>query len=346
MTIDERIKAFVNLGKALREKESKDQLLVDLGELVQRIHIQNPWFTEENVKNAIAAISDQLKEEALVEWLSIYIHSLKQEHGPQKVAVIMAGNIPMVGFHDMLCVLISGNSFLGKLSSDDKLLLPHIAKILIHIEPRFKELIEFTDGQIKGMDAVIATGNNNSASHFEFYFGKYPNIIRRNRNSVAVLAGTETKEELTALGKDIFQYFGLGCRNVSKLFVPEGHDMASFFESIYDHKEVVNNNKYGNNYDYNKTVYLMSSIPGLLDNNFLLLKPDTSYSSPIGVLFYETYTDLKELNKKLKADRDQIQCVVSSSSLIEGSIPFGQAQCPGLGDYADGVDTMKFLLEI
>lgn len=346
MTINERITAFIKLGNALREGDRKDPLLADLDELVMRIHIQNPWFSPENVKNAIAAIAESLKEEQIVEWLSVYIHKLKEERPSKKTAVIMAGNIPMVGFQDMLCVLISGNSFLGKLSSEDKLLLPMIAKILKNIEPRFADKIEFTEGKISGMDAVIATGSNNTSRYFEYYFGKYPHIIRKNRNSVAVLTGSETKEQLKALGNDIFLYFGLGCRNVSKLYVPEGYDMATFFEAIYDFNPVVNNNKYGNNYDYNKTVYLMSNTTGLLDNNFLLLKPDVGYASPIGVLFYETYADIGKLNERLRSDKEQIQCIVSNSTEINGAIAFGQAQCPGLNDYADGVDTMKFLLDL
>jgi len=244
----------------------------------------------------------------------------------------------------MLCVLLSGNKFLGKLSSEDKLLLPFLAKILVDIEPGFAEFIDFTDGQLKGMDAVIATGSNNSARYFEHYFGKYPHIIRKNRNSVAVLNGREKKQELAELGKDVFRYFGLGCRNVSKLFVPRNYNFNDFYEAIFEQKEIVNNNKYANNYDYNKTVYLMSNDPGLLDNNFLLLKQDQRYSSPIGVLFYEFYDQITELNARLEKDKDQIQCIVSNDPQVADAIPLGTAQCPGLSDYADGVDTMSFLV--
>ncbi|MFL5763117.1 MAG: acyl-CoA reductase [Bacteroidia bacterium] len=349
MTIDARIKPFIQLGTFLRdfikgtkENELQQKFGDDLAELIARIHIQNPWFTEENVKNALAAIGGSLKEEQFVEWISVYIRELSRQ-APKRVAVIMAGNIPMVGFHDMLCVLLSGNKFVGKLSSDDKLLLPFITKILIDIEPRYAGYIEFTDGQIRDMDAVIATGSNNSARYFDHYFGKYPNIIRRNRNSVAVLNGKEEKEELAALGNDVFQYFGLGCRNVSKLFVPKGYSFNDFFESIYDRSEIVNNNKYANNYDYNKTVYLMSGDQSLLDNNFLLLKHDNSYASPIGTLFYEYYNSIAELNSKLEKEKEQIQCIVSNDPGVKNAIPLGTAQCPGLSDYADGVDTMKFL---
>jgi hypothetical protein len=334
-----------DFGKGKAKGELQEQFGADLQELAKRVHIQNPWFTESNVLNALEAIGQSLKEEEFVEWVSAYINKLNVEN-PKRVAVIMAGNVPMVGFHDMLCVLLSGNKFTGKLSSEDKLLLPFIAKILIHIEPQYAGLIEFTDGQLKDMDAVIATGSNNSARYFEHYFGKYPHIIRKNRNSVAVLNGEEEKEELAALGNDVFRYFGLGCRNVSKLFVPEGYDFNNFYEAIYDQKEIINNNKYANNYDYNKTVYLMSGDSSLLDNNFLLLKKDDSYSSPIGVLFYEFYKNAAELNKKLAADHEQIQCIVSSAPEIGNAIPLGAAQCPKLSDYADGVDTMKFLASL
>ncbi|MDP1744905.1 MAG: acyl-CoA reductase [Bacteroidota bacterium] len=353
MTLDNRIKAFVTLGDFLKqfseqgEKQADNSLnnvfYNDFNELIQSVHYNNGWFTEDNVRNAIGAIASSLNEELLVGWLSRYIKSLSDRKTPKNVAVIMAGNIPMVGFHDMLCVLLSGNKFTGKLSSDDKLLLPYVAKILIAIEPKFGNYIEFTEGQLKNIDAVIATGSNNTARYFEYYFGKYPHIIRKNRNSVAVISGKESKEDLKLLGKDIFQYFGLGCRNVSKLFVPKGYKFDTFYESIFDFQYVVNNNKYGNNYDYNRTVYLMGNNESLLDNNFLLLKEDPSYSSPIGVLFYEFYDEIATLNQRLQNEKEQIQCIVSTSYEIDHVVPFGEGQCPKLDDYADGVDTMEFL---
>lgn len=355
MTLDNRVKAFVTLGNFLKqfsgqgEKQADNSLnnlfYNDFNELIQSVHYNNGWFTEDNVRNAIAAIASSLNQDLLISWLSKYRKTISATPQAKNVAVIMAGNIPMVGFHDMLCVLLSGNKFTGKLSSDDKLLLPYIAKILIAIEPKFANYIEFTEGQLKNIDAVIATGSNNSARYFEYYFGKYPHIIRKNRNSVAVLSGMESKEDLKLLGKDIFQYFGLGCRNVSKLFVPRGYKFDTLYESIFDFQYVVNNNKYGNNYDYNRTVYLMGNNESLLDNNFLLLKEDSSYSSPIGVLFYEFYDDIHILNQQLQNEKDQIQCIVSTISEINSVIPFGEGQCPKLDDYADGVDTMEFLGE-
>jgi hypothetical protein len=355
MDIQRRIDAFARLGLFLEQFSTSNErkkmnpeeqkFAEDLESLVSEVHIYNPWFTENNVRSALAAIASSLKKESLEEWMSRYILSM-QEKKQSAVAVIMAGNIPMVGFHDMLCVLLSGNKFIGKLSSEDKLLLPFIAKVLIAIEPGFAEWIVFTEGQLKGIDAVIATGSNNSSRYFEYYFGKYPHIIRKNRNSAAVLTGTESIAELRLLGEDVFTYFGLGCRNVSKLFVPEGYDFDAFYKAMLLFKEVANNNKYANNYEYNRTVYLMSSDPTLLDNNFLLLKEDASYSSPVGVLYYEKYSDPGMLNERLKADREQIQCIVSGSNLIEGALTFGTAQHPGLADYADGMDTMEFLISL
>lgn len=355
MKTDDRIRAFVQLGSFLRQfsnggkKEEQhplnEQFYSDFSALVSTVHIYNPWFTEQNVRQAAGAIGESLREDKLVEWLSHYITRLDNST-PVRVAVIMAGNIPMVGFHDMMCVLLSGNSFLGKLSSDDKLLLPFVSKLLIAAAPEFAGRIAFTEERMTDFQAVIATGSNNSARYFDYYFGKYPHIIRKNRNSVCVLTGNENPEQLRLLGEDVFQYFGLGCRNVSKLFVPEGYDFDRFYEAMMGFAEVVMNNKYANNYEYNRTVLLMSSDPTLLDNNFLLLKYDEGYSSPVGVLYFEYYDDINALNRRLKEEQEQIQCIVSASAEIEGAIPFGTAQCPALGDYADGVDTMEFLIKL
>jgi hypothetical protein len=355
MTIDNRIKAFARMGSFLKQfspdENEKAEDVLNLKffdaffQLIQSAHIYNPWFTEFNVRSAVSAISKSLDENELKKWVAAY-PDLDKNKKSKSVAVIMAGNIPLVGFNDMLCVLMSGNKFIGKLSSDDKLLLPFIAKTLIEIEPQFSGLIEFTEDKLKNTDAVIATGSNNSARYFEYYFGKYPNVIRKNRNSVAVLSGKENVNELRLLGKDIFQYFGLGCRNVSKLFVPKGYDFETFYNAMIDFSDITSHNKYMNNYEYNRTVYLMGSDPSLLDNNFLLLKEDAGYSSPVGVLYYEFYEDVHVLNEKLSADNELIQCVVSNDQKVSKSISFGMAQSPGLMDYADGVDTIRFLINL
>jgi Acyl-CoA reductase (LuxC) len=260
--------------------------------------------------------------------------------GVKTIAVITAGNIPLVGFHDFLSVLISGQNVLVKQSSSDKSFLPLIRDYLIAINPEFNNRIRFSEEKLKGFDAVIATGSNNTARYFEYYFANYPNIIRRNRNSVAVLKGDETKEELYQLGKDIFQYFGLGCRSVSKLMVPRGYNFDLFFEAVFPYHTLIEIKKYENNYTYNKAVYLMSEFK-LLDNGFLMLKEDAAYSSPIASLFYEYYDSTEALEIKLSDNTESIQCVIGKGN--EGYIPFGKSQCPELYDYADGVDTLGFL---
>ncbi len=250
----------------------------------------------------------------------------------------MAGNIPLVGFHDFLSVLISGHKVLVKQSSNDKQLLPVIAGFLMNIAPEFENRIRFTEERLTDFDAVIATGSNNTAGYFEYYFKGKPNIIRKNRNSVAILTGKESKEELEALGEDVFRYFGLGCRNVSKLYVPKEYDFESFFKAMYPWHTLLNSAKYANNYDYNKAVYLMSEFK-LLENGFLILKEDESFGSPIATLFYEEYEDKKELQEKLEQNKENLQCVVGTKADVD----FGQTQHPKLWDYADGVDTLKFL---
>jgi hypothetical protein len=248
----------------------------------------------------------------------------------------------LVGFHDFLSVLITGNNVLVKTSSNDQHLLPFLAKYIIAIDSELANNITFVVGKLENFDAVIATGSNNTARYFEYYFKDKPSIIRKSRNSIAVLTGKETKEQLTALGEDIFRYFGLGCRNVSKLFVPKGYVFDAFFEAIFEYQDVIHYEKYANNYDYNKAVFLMSNFK-LLDNGFLTIKEDQSHASPISSVFYEFYEDINELKTRLQSENEQIQCIVSDN-LIEGSIDFGQTQKPKLWNYADNIDTISFLL--
>lgn len=259
------------------------------------------------------------------------------------MALIMAGNIPLVGFHDFLCVLLTGNSVLIKVSSNDDVLLPFITKYLGHVCPGISDNILFTEAKLDDFDAVIATGSNNTSRYFEHYFGHKPNIIRKNRNSIAILTGNENKTQLKALGEDVFRYYGLGCRSVSKLFVPIGYKFDEFFEAIFEYSPIINQIKYANNYDYNKAVYLMSEFK-ILENGFLMLKEDESYSSPIATLFYEHYESLNELKERLKVDQGKIQCIVAKD-VFDDEIKFGQTQTPSLSDYADGVDTVEFLLK-
>ena len=336
--------AFVKLGNFLGDfcnaADPENEWHTSFNEVISMAKHHNGWFTEENIHFALKGWSELLTEQKLSAWLSNYN---LEENKTKTVALVMAGNIPLVGFHDFLSVLITGNKFLGKLASTDKALLPLLANYLIQIEPSLKDKIIFTEERLENFVAVIATGSNNTARYFEHYFSKGPNIIRRNRNSVAVLTGNETSEDLTALGEDIFRYYGLGCRSVSKLFVPEGYDFDSFFKALYVYNPLIQQAKYANNYDYNKAVYLMSEFK-ILENGFLMLKEDESYASPIASVFYETYSASEELKEKLKIDSSNIQCIVSKG-FLENEIPFGKTQTPELTDYADGVDTVQFLLK-
>mgnify|MGYP005990189625 CR=1 FL=1 len=349
MSLDKRINAFVELGSFLKQFKSQttnnlheslnEQFYDDFEFLIKRQKAFNGWFTEPFVLDAVDAIAIMLEEEKLNSWMEKY--TIKEQEA-KNVGVIMAGNIPLVGFHDFLSVLITGNNIVAKTSSDDNTLMKKVAEVLIAIEPDFDNAIKFVE-KLEGFEAVIATGSNNTARYFDAYFGKYPNIIRKNRNSVAVLSNDDTKEGLAELGKDIFQYYGLGCRNVSKLYVPKGYNFNQFFEAIFDDfQRITDNNKYANNYDYNKAVYLLGNNK-LLDNNFILLKEDESLSSPVAVLNYEVYDTIDELNTKLSAEQENIQCIVSNVAPID-SLKFGEAQQPQLWDYADGVDTIEFLI--
>ena len=331
----QNINNLVRLGELLSKTEQ-------FNDIFDKAEQQNSWFTRANVIFAFKSWSESLSKNNVQQWLSQY--QLPQTTSPKKILIIMAGNLPLVGFHDLLCVLVAGHKAIVKLSSDDRVLLPYLITQIRTFAPEWAEAVAFTDDKVTEYDAVIATGSDNTARYFEYYFGKKPHIIRKNRHSVAVLTGEETPEELQNLGKDIFLYYGLGCRSVSKLFVPQGYDFDLLFQAIYPYKDIIEEQKYANNYDYNKAVYLMS-LYKLLENGFLLLKEDEHYGSPIATLFYEYYTNKEALKKKLATDREKIQCVVGHN-FIDGEIPFGQTQTPKLWDYADGVNTLTFLLNL
>ncbi|WP_291287631.1 acyl-CoA reductase [Flavobacterium sp.] len=354
MLQNEKKQSFIALGRFLsqfseaentrNESVLGNELFFDAFiKLIDLSQSHNGWYTPEQVHFAINSWGEALTEENLEKWLSPYAEAFEKAGKTEKtVALILAGNIPLVGFHDFLSVLITGNKALIKTSSNDQHLLPFLAKYLIFVDESLKDKITFVEGKLENFDAVIATGSNNTARYFEYYFKDKPSIIRKNRNSVAVLNGKETHEELEALGEDIFRYFGLGCRNVSKLFVPKDYSFDAFFQAIFKYQDVIHYEKYANNYDYNKAVFLMSNFK-LLDNGFLTLKEDPSYASPISSVFYEFYENIEELQARLEADSEQIQCIVSHD-LIQNSITFGQTQKPRLWDYADNIDTITFLL--
>lgn len=354
MTIEQRKEKFVILGRFLGQFILEGNTKVDdlpcndpfFEQLEQHISTavhHNGWFTRENIVYSLQQWSQALTSENLDQWLKPY---KLDRVSPKTVGIIMAGNIPLVGFHDFLSVLISGHKLIVKQSSNDNQLLPIIANYLKCIAPEWEESIEFLGekgetSKLENYDAVIATGSNNTARYFEYYFKGKPSIIRKNRNSIAILTGSETEEELALLGEDIFRYYGLGCRNVSKLYVPEGYNFDRFFKAMYPWNSIINQAKYANNYDYNKAVYLMS-LSKLLENGFLMLKEDEGFGSPIATLFYETYADAASLKVKLGAEAEKIQCLVGNPS-VEGMVAFGKTQKPELWDYADNIDTLEFL---
>lgn len=346
MTVGERISVFKGLGAELRmilDKNPCTNSGKKLADAIETIGGRNNWFTPDNVRYRLAGLAHTCDEKVLGKWLSAY--SLKNGFSGKSIGVIAAGNIPAAGADDFFQVLLAGHKYVGKLSSDDSILMPLIADVIKELSPEFGRQIEFAQGKLERIDAVIATGSNNSARYFEYYFSKYPHVIRKNRNSVAVLSGTEESEDLRSLGEDIFRYFGLGCRNVTKLFVPRGYNFNLFFESIFHWGEIlILNRKYMNNYEYNRNIYLLNS-EKLLDNNFLVIKNDIGIASPPGVLFFEEYDSLDDVFQRLRTDKDLIQCVVSKLNIPDAVLP-GLAQYPEPWDYADGADTMEFLLSV
>lgn len=329
------IEIFLTLRKQIQAL-----LPEDLAKLSFHAQNENNWFTPENVQLALQGLVHYLEEAPFRKWAESY----PTPSQPRKIGVVMAGNIPMVGVHDLICVLISGHLLQAKLSTSDSVLMKFLINTLSAIEPQLCQRIEIVE-QLKGFDAVIATGSDNTARYFEYYFGKYPHVIRKNRTSVAILHGKESKEDLENLGKDIFTYYGLGCRNVTKIYVPDNYDFNLFFESIESFKKVFEHHKYVNNYDYNKSIYLVNKVHHL-DNGFLLLAENSSFFSPISVLHYEKYTNLGNLVENLELHKEKIQCVVGDSKPLPHCIHFGKAQTPSISDYADGVDTMEFLSKI
>ena len=328
---------FSQLGTQLSEPDGQ------LTDIINSEKQYNGWFTAESVHKAVTSIAKMLNYADLDAWLNSYDLVGKIE---KKVGLILAGNIPLVGFHDVLCVLVSGNYALIKSSSQDARLIKHVLQMLVNIEPSFANRYSFVE-RLTDFDAVIATGSNNTSRYFEYYFGKVPHIIRKNRSSVALLTGDETTEQLYELGHDIFDYFGLGCRNVSKLLVPKGYKFDFLYESIEAYQPIINHNKYNNNYGYNRSIYLVGSEQHL-DNNFLILKENNSLASPLAVLFYEYYDDLELAQALLQNESENIQCIVTAAPIRVHNqiVDFGKSQQPALWDYADGVDTMAFLVGV
>lgn len=339
MRLNERIAALQALGQVL--ESGQDEYLAAT---IKRAAIHNPWFTETNQQQAIDAIATHmLRSKPMAEWLQAY--NIAEETSAQPVGLVLAGNLPLVGFHDILCVFVSGHRARIKLSDKDPYLLPALLRALKNIDERTAAYFELVP-RLNDFSAVIATGSNNSARYFEAYFGEYPNIIRRNRNGIAVLSGEETDEELIALGLDVFSYFGLGCRNVAKLYVPENYNFDPLLEALHHFKHLANHTKYKNNFDYNYALFLLNSVD-YKANGCILMKEGAALQSSIATLNFEYYTELDKLQVELDSRREEIQLVVSKLPLKNlPCFDFGEAQQPSLSDYADGVDTLAFLLSI
>ena len=343
MNINERTELISEIGGFLKnyldEKydNKKDDNLIEFEKVIKKAQSNNSWFTDENIKINLTYWSKKLIKTNLNQWLSKYNLN---DTSRKNIAIIMAGNIPLVGFHDFICVFLAGHNSIIKLSSNDKYLIPFLLNLVKFPSDR----VVYLDGMLKDYDAVIATGSDNTSRYFEYYFKNKQSIIRKNRNSIAILDGNETDEELKSLSHDILTYFGLGCRSVSKLYVPKGYNFDSFFNSIFAYKDLINNHKYANNYDYNKAIYLMSEYK-FLDNGFFMIKEGNEMHSPISTINYEYYDNISHLSEKIKQQEENIQCVVSNIK-FEGRIDFGETQNPSLNQYADNIDVMNFLLTI
>ena len=333
-----KVESFSKLGKYLFALSDKD-----MANLAATAAFENPWFTLESVRLGLENIAHMLRNENLNIFVKVYA-ALSIQREVKTVGVVMAGNIPAVGFHDAFCVLLSGHRLLAKLSKDDTVLMRFLLEKLIEIEPEFASYIEFAD-RMKNMNAVICTGSDNSARYFEHYFGKYPHIIRKNRTSIAVLEGNESSTELLHLAKDVFSYYGLGCRNVSKIMIPENMNVTKVIDAFEPFSYVISHHKYANNYTYNRAVLLLNN-EVFLDNGFLLFKETKALHSPLSVLYYERYAQKADLLQYLDAHKYDIQCVVGNLPELENKVNFGKAQSPSLLDYADGIDTMAFLNEL
>jgi Acyl-CoA reductase (LuxC) len=334
--ITEYIKAFDLLGKHLHNKE-------EIKPIIDKAYQHNTWFSPLECAIAVEAWANLLEKSAIEQWLGRYSIQI---NSPKRVGLILAGNIPMVGFHDICSVLLTGHIACIKLSSQDNVLIPYLLNKLISLEPSLASKIEYVE-RLNDVDAVIATGSNNTAKYFEYYFSKKPNIIRKNRNSIAIINGDESSDDFIKLGEDIFRYYGQGCRNVSKLFVPRDYNFSPMLDALQEFEYIGDQSKYFNNYNYYKSIYLVNR-EHHLDNGFLLLKENQSMQAPLSVLYFEYYDELKSLQKLLDTQSENIQCIVGNTlyPFKNQVVGFGKSQAPGWSDYADGVDTVEFLVNL
>ena len=342
------LRGLVQLGKWFRGEMpgagSDDPALLAAAEA------QNRWFTPEFIRQAMQANGAMLMPDTLSHWMGQY-PDFSRATSPQRIGLVLAGNLPMVGWHDVLCTLLCGHAAVVKCSSNDALLIPAAIQALRgFLDDETQVQCEVVTGKLESVDAVIATGSANSNRYFEYYFRELPKVLRSQRTSAAVLTGEETPETLRSLGSDIFQYYGMGCRSVTKLFVPQGFDLDRLFSVWVEWGFLAQNNKYANNYDYHKAVWLLNR-EDLIENGFVLLKRDSGWVSPVGTLYYEPYSDLVALRNRLDAHADELQCVVTQDPKALGvqrlpMVQVGHAQSPAPWDYADQVDTISFLLAL
>jgi hypothetical protein len=336
MNYSQRVEVLTYLGDIFRQVDQNHPVLF-------KAHAANAWFTIPNQLNAIKQWAEVLEIQQIQNWLKQY--DLPIESCNKTVAIIMAGNIPLVGLHDLICALASGLNVLVKPSSDDTVLIEWVVESLKQKFAELNSTIQIVkDRKLEGFDAVIATGSNNSFRYFEYYFKDKPCLLRKNRNSIAVLAGDETEAELDLLADDILSYFGMGCRNVSKVLIPEGFDIKLLIQKLEKYNEYIHHHKFANNYTYHKAIFLMN-LNEHLDAGFLIIKQDSKIAAPIGVLFYDFYQNIDEVKTILSEMKDNLQCIVSKLEL-RGSIPYGTSQKPSLETYADGEDTLLFLSKL
>lgn len=341
MKIENQVLGLTRLGSHIgafleKDPETYGEEEAGLALLLKKTEIENPWFTFENQHFALREWAGLLTKENIENWLEAYTLSKISK----RVGLILAGNIPMVGFHDVISVVLGNHVPVIKLSSKDRYMIPYLLKKWNAFSGGNVDF-EFVE-RLENFDAVIATGSNNTARYLEYYFRDRLHIIRKNRTSVAVLKGNETEAELKLLAEDIFRYFGLGCRNVTRLFIPEDFMIDRLFESFIGFKEIINHNKYANNYDYNRAIYLLNR-EKFWDNNFVMMKEDEKLFSPLSVINFSRYRDIAEVKAFIADNEENIQCVVAKEDLGLPSVGLGEAQHPGLDTYADNVDTMKFL---
>jgi hypothetical protein len=332
MNLKQRIDLLVQLGDYMKSNDESWQ------DVKTRAFHENGWFIPEFIDLSVSHITNLfLQKDILEKWVKQYAVP-ESNSSPKTIGIVMAGNIPLVGFHDLLCVFISGHKALIKASSKDERLITHLVGKMIEWNEEVNELVRFSD-MLKNCYAYIATGSNNSAAYFEYYFNKYPHIIRRNRTSVAILTGNETANDLQNLADDVYLYFGRGCRNVTHVYVPEGYDFIPMLRAFDKYDRLADFNKYKNNYDYNLALLVLNK-KFYMSNTSILLTENASPFSPVSQLHYSYYTDKEKLEAGLKSDTD-IQCIAG-----KGCVPFGLTQYPAIKDYADGVDTLQFCVNL